>query len=201
MMKSPTTGAGTAASSAGEVHPLGVGDLIPAVKVLTLDGEFVDLRAWIATQPTVLVFYRGGWCPYCSAQLSGLARIDPDVRRIGYRIVAVSPDQVAKLKESVAKHELTYTLLSDSSAVASKAFGLAFKVDAATIERYRGFGIDLDQAAGESHHVLPVPAVYVVGVDGKIAFAHWDPDYTKRLDTDRILAVVREAATTTTRAK
>lgn len=181
------------ASSAESVRPLGVGDTVPAVDVRNVAGETVALRTLIATRPTVLVFYRGGWCPYCNAQLSGLKKIDGELASLGYQLVAVSPDKPEKLAESTAKQELAYALVSDSTAEAIKSFGLAFRVDDETLARYRGFGIDLDESSGATHHLLPVPAVYVVGRSGKIQFVYWNADYKQRLDPEKVLKAAREA--------
>jgi peroxiredoxin len=103
-------------------------------------------------------------------------------------MIAVSPDRPAKLTETLNEQNLSYTLLSDSPMVAAKAFGLAFQVDDATLERYKGYGIDLDNASGESHHALPVPAVFLVTPDGRITYAYTNPDYKVRLDAQEILA-------------
>ncbi len=110
---------------------------------------------------------------------------------MGYQVLAVSPDQPEELRKTVDKQHLTYQLLSDSDMVLSRAFGIAFRVDDPTLEKYSGFGIDLEQSSGCSHHLLPVPAVYIVDTRGVIRFAHWDPDYKKRLDPEALLSASR----------
>jgi peroxiredoxin len=79
--------------------------------------------------------------------------------------------------------------------VLSRAFGIAFRVDDPTLEKYSGFGIDLEKSSGRSHHLLPVPAVYIVDTRGVIRFAHWDPDYKKRLDPESLLSASRKVQT------
>jgi hypothetical protein len=73
---------------------------------------------------------------------------------------------------------------------ASRAFGVAYKVDDVTFEEYMEHGLDLEIASGETHHQLPVPSVFITGTDGLIRFVHSDPDYTVRLDP----AVLLDAA-------
>ena len=75
----------------------------------------------------------------------------------------------------------------------ARAFGIAFQVSDADYERYKGFGIDLEEASGETHHLLPVPSVFLVGRDRVIRFRYYNPDHTVRLDTDSLLAAAREA--------
>ena len=72
--------------------------------------------------------------------------------------------------------DIGYSLYSDSSLSATRAFGLAFQVDDELNERYLSYDIDLEKASGETHHVLPAPATYLIGTDGLINFAYINPD-------------------------
>ncbi len=173
--------------------PLKAGDSVPDVTLRTESNESVKLRALVAQKPTVLIFYRGGWCPFCTRHLKDLAGIEKDLAAAGAQLFAVSVDQPEKLKATPGRDQLGYSLLSDSDAAAAQAFGLAFKVDDATIEKYKGYGINLETASGRDHHLLPHPAVYVVDLNGKIQFSHFDPDYKKRLAPEKIFAAVRAA--------
>jgi peroxiredoxin len=142
---------------------------------------------------SILIFYRGGWCPYCNTHLAQIAEVEPKLRELGYQVLAISPDRPEELRKSVVKLDLTYQLLSDSDAELAKAFGLAFRVDDATVEKYREYRIDLNAASGRDHHILPVPAVYVIDRGGTIRFAHANPDYKSRLEGDKLLAAARGA--------
>jgi peroxiredoxin len=157
-------------------------------------GEPTTLAAAIGGGPAVLVFYRGGWCPYCNVQLSGLRLIREPLQALGYQLIAISPDRPEALRESLANAELDYTLLSDAKAEAMISFGLAFRVDAETQEQYRGYGIDLAAAAGEDHGLLPVPAVYIVDGEGVLQFSYVHPDYRVRLPEAAVLAAAEAIA-------
>ena len=182
------------AESAEQVRPIGTGGTAPtapSATMETVDGQSTTLVNVYKTKPTALVFYRGGWCPYCNAHLAELAKIDPKLREMGFQIVAVSPDRPSKLAKSIDKQDLTYTLLSDADAELTKAFGLAFKVDQPTLTKYRGYGIDLEAASGHDHHILPVPAVYLIDTEGRIRFAYWNADYKTRLSGEQLLSAAR----------
>lgn len=172
---------------ASAVQPLGVGGKAPTASLRGPDGRSVDLAAKYAQKPTVLIFYRGGWCPYCNTHLGQIATAEPELLRMGYQVLAISPDRPEELAKTLDKQELTYELLSDSDVALARAFGLVFRVDDPTVEKYRGFGIDLEQASGRDHHMLPVPAVYIVDKAGVIRFAYWDADYKKRLAPEVLL--------------
>ncbi len=122
-------------------------------------------------------------------QLGQLQKIESDLVDLGYQIIAISPDRPEKLKESVQKHQLGYTLLSDSQLEAAKAMGLAFRVSDETLRQYARWDIDLEEASGESHHLLPVPAVFLLNREGVIEFQFVHPNYKVRLDPEILLTV------------
>lgn len=166
---------------------------IPDVKLRTEDDKEVSLRKLVSEKPTVLIFYRGGWCPFCNRHLQSLAGIEDDLNKAGVQLLAISMDQPSKLKATPDREKLHYRLLSDSDAAAATAFGIAFKVDDKTVEKYKGYGINLDAASGKDHHILPHPAVFVADTSGKIRFAHVNPDYKVRLEPKKILEAAQAA--------
>lgn len=93
----------------------------------------------------------------------------------------------------MAKHDLAYSLLSDSNLEAAKAFGLAFALDDETLAQYQEYGIDLEEASGQRHHMLPVPAAYVFTRDGVAAFRYFNPDYKVRVEPQELLSAARSA--------
>lgn len=181
------------AANAKETMPLKVGDALPDVSVKDAAGKNVKLSSYHADGPAVIVFFRGSWCPICTKHFQDLIKVHPQIAKSGTKMVAISPDTVENTRGNTEKLKIPFPLLSDSDLAATKAFGLAFQVDEATITKYKGFGIDLEKASGRDHHALPVPAVYILNKAGKITFAHSNPDYTKRLDVETILAELKKA--------
>ena len=112
-----------------KVCPIKVGQSLPALSLQDIEGKKFDLNAAVAKKPTILIFYRGSWCPYCNTHLGELKTVEGDLKSLGYQIIAVSPDLPKNLKKSVEKNNLSYQLVSDSKAEAAKALGLAFHVD------------------------------------------------------------------------
>lgn len=184
-----------AASASAAPQPVAAGAPLPAATVRTTAGEAVSLRAATGGKPTVLIFYRGGWCPYCTKHLAALAEIEGELRAAGFQLVALSPDRPEKLRAQPAHAGLGYTLLSDSKAEAMRALGLAFRVEDGLVKTYKEqYGIDLEADSGETHHLLPHPAVFIVDAAGMIRFAHVNPDYKVRLSGEEILAAARAIA-------
>lgn len=180
------------ARSADATMPLRAGDEAPEVSVTDIDGETVPLKSLYRDKPLVLVFFRGGWCPICTRHTGELIKVYPQIKSLGAELVGISPDSTASSKKNATENEIPFPIFSDADVEAACAFGLAFQVDPATRERYKGFGIDLEKASGRSHHALPVPAIYIVNPAGEIVFAHSDADYRRRLDATAIIRELRK---------
>jgi peroxiredoxin len=183
------------AVSADKIQPALIGASISTSIALTdIEKRSQALSKTLAGKPAVLVFYRGGWCPYCNVQLSDLRKLVNPAKELGFQLIAVSPDQASELFKSVKKNELDYLLLSDAKAELIDAFGIGFTVDAMTREKYAGYGIDLEKASGQKHYVLPVPSVFVLDGSGKIQFQYVNPDYSVRLSSKVIIAALEDIA-------
>jgi peroxiredoxin len=179
------------ANSAAEAVPIKVGERVPDALLGNQVGKSVRLRSVLRGKPTVIIFYRGEWCPFCNAHLSELAAIEGDVRKRGYQIIAISPDISSELAKMAEKDHLTYKMFSDSTAEAMRKFGVAFRVDDETYTKYRdSYHIDLERSSGQTHHILPVPSVFIVDKSGKIIFAHANADYKVRLKGLEILSAI-----------
>jgi len=126
--------------------------------------------------------------------MKDVAQVEPQLVAMGYQVLAISPDDPQALQQTIDKGEFAYQLLSDSDMSVTRSFGLAFRVDDPTLRKYREFGIDLEKASGHDHHLLPVPAVYIIDKAGVIRFAHWNPDFKQRLSADELLAAAKQVA-------
>jgi peroxiredoxin len=120
-------------------------------------------------------------------------QIEPKLLEMGYQILAVSADSPESLSQSKQKHKMGYILLSDHSMKGAMALGLAWQVNADNLKMFKEYGIDLEKASGEEHHILPVPAAYIVGTDGKISFAYVNPDYEVRVPATVLLEAASAA--------
>jgi peroxiredoxin len=172
---------------------LKVGDSIPDVTLRSVDNQELKLRTLVAEKPTVLIFFRGGWCPFCNAQLSSLLGIEQELNKEGVQLIAIGMDQPSKLRETMQHDKLDYLLLSDSDATAVKAFGIAYKVDDVTLARMKSFNVDLNSATGNSDHILPHPSVFVVSTSGIIRFVHADTNFKVRLAASKVLEAAKLA--------
>jgi peroxiredoxin len=146
--------------------------------------------------PLVLIFYRGGWCPYCNLELRAWQQHLPALKHMGAQLVAVSPQTPDNSLSTAEKNELAFPVLSDSSLQAATAFGVTFEMSPELIELYSGVGNDLPVLNGNGRWVLPVPATYVIDRNGRVVYAHVEADYRERAEPADVLEAVTQARDT-----
>lgn len=174
-----------------EAQALQIGAELPALTLPDALGQPVDLRALNANGPLVIVFYRGGWCPYCNLELREWQRLLPQLRQMGATLVAISPQTPDNSLSTAAKNELAFPVLSDSSLAAARAFGIAFTLNNELAELYSQVGNDLPTLNGNGQWVLPIPATYLIDAHGRVAMAHVEVDYRQRAEPARVLDRLR----------
>ena len=171
---------------AEDISPILIGETLPNAIFQNAEGKSVQLKAILEEKPTVLVFYRGGWCPYCNVQLSGLVEIEQDILELGYQIVAVSPDDYKNLQSTIENNSTKYKLLSDPKGEFIQEIGIAFKTSSSLKEYIIGKG-----QKGETSSVMPAPTVMIVDKKGVIKFEYINPNYKERISGDMLLSVLK----------
>lgn len=170
---------------AEDIAPLLNGETVPDAMLTSPDGKDFHLKKIIQQKPTVLLFYRGGWCPFCNAHLAEIQGVQEDVVKLGYQIVAISTDAPVNLQATDSKHTLNYSLFSDADGELIKAMGIAFQAP----QKYSG--MLKEKSGGLNPGLLPVPSVFVLDTSGKILFEYINPDYKTRLKADMLMAVLK----------
>ena len=170
-------------NSPATAKALQVGDSAPPFTVHRTDGAPFIFAPDRLVKPQVLIFYRGGWCPYCNTQLADLHEVEPQLRKSGFDVLFLSTDKPELLYSSLKEQNkrLPYTLLSDNELQAAEAFHIAYHVDAATYAQELQYGVNLEKTTGTTLHELPVPSVFIIDKSGTIRFVYSNPDYTVRL--------------------
>lgn len=167
------------------------GQTAPDFSLPDATGRTVHSTGLRATGPLVLTFYRGAWCPYCNLELQAWQQHLGELNSLGAKLVAISPQTPDHSLSLAEKHALSYPVLSDTGNRVARQFGLVFTLDDSLRPIYQSFGIDLLQHNGDNSFELPVPATYVIGVDGQVMGSWIDVDYRQRVDPSEVLAVLR----------
>ncbi|MGD9785617.1 MAG: peroxiredoxin-like family protein [Hyphomicrobiaceae bacterium] len=179
------TAALVASGQAGRA--LKAGQLAPEFTLKDADGNIVGSRQLLKSGPLVVSFYRGVWCPYCNLELQALEAVLPQIKSRGASLVAISPQTGANSRKSVRDNRLTFPILSDTMSKVADAFGIRFALPGDLVDLYKSFKNDLPAFNDNPSWVLPMPARFVIGTDGIIAYAEINPDYTRRPEPAELL--------------
>jgi peroxiredoxin len=170
---------------------LKAGDAFPEFELPNSEGQLVSLAELLAKGPLVVSFFRGDWCPFCTAELLAYQDVLPALRELGATLVAITPDTRAALLSPKRKHGLTYQILSDVDYGLALTCGILFNVPDPVRRMFGEVGIDLAARHGTSGCFLPFPATYVVDRAGMIRHAEIDPDFRRRLEPAQAVEILR----------
>ena len=186
-------------ASADLTTPLKSGDRAPAFTVRTVDDKPYVFDPDNLENPTILISFRGGWCPYCNMHLSELRTVIPEIRESGYDVLFLSNDRPELLYSSLKQETqdeingLDYVILSDADISAAMALGTAFRTDKGLTDYLEEKGRDYAGSSIGMHNALAVPAVYVVNKSGDIVYDFVNADYKVRLPADELLSAAKAA--------
>ncbi|MCC2656387.1 MAG: alkyl hydroperoxide reductase/Thiol specific antioxidant/Mal allergen [Panacagrimonas sp.] len=179
-------------AASGQVQrALGVGAKLPAFNLSDSEDRAVSSADLLAKGPLVITFYRGVWCPYCNLDLQAIEEAAGQMRELGASVIAISPQTPVNSAKSRAQNKLSFPILSDRNGDVAASLGLRFRLPDDLKAVYSKFGIDLPTVNGDPGWTLPMPARYVIGRDGVIAYAEVNADYTRRPDPSELLPTLR----------
>jgi peroxiredoxin len=169
---------------------LAVGAVIPPFEIRDFRGETFSATT-LNDANTLVVFYRGGWCPFCNFQIRELSQAHDQFKALGVSPVAISVDRPDAAAVTRNAYEVPFPVLSDPDLKAHEAFNVVLQLDAAGVARLAKYGHEIEKWSGKDHHKMAVPAVFLVR-DGKVAWAHVARDYKTRPSTEQLLTVVKQ---------
>jgi peroxiredoxin len=167
------------------------GDQLEPFTLQDATGTAVSLDQILATGPAVIVFYRGGWCPYCNVALRTYqSELLPQLGEFAATMVAISPQSPDESLSTAQKAGLEFTVLSDPGSRLAQRIGIAFQQADEVLAAQRQLGLDLTAVNAEGSSYLPRPTVLIVDSDRTVRFADVQPDYTARTEVADIVAAL-----------
>jgi len=168
-----------------------VGDLAPMFTLKNAVGKEVSLQSYLQKGPVVLVWYRGGWCPYCNVNLHYLQKELANIKAQGANLIALTPELPDQSISTSEKHHIAFEVLSDLGNKVARAYGVVFKLSDDVAKIYNDkFG--LNEHNGDTSNELPLAATYIINTDGKIEYAFVDADYRNRAEPTEITAFLKK---------
>jgi peroxiredoxin len=125
-----------------ETNLLRPGDRFPALTVAVPGGRALRLPDDLAGRFSVILFYRGSWCPYCNAQLRAFQRSLDRLTGLGIQVAALSVDDETTTQALIAKHGLQFSVGHSADARAVAAATGAFVHDDPRYLESTGFVLD-----------------------------------------------------------
>ncbi|MDD2686063.1 MAG: peroxiredoxin-like family protein [Gallionella sp.] len=156
-----------------------VGGKLPYFIVRNVDGKLIN-SAQLTDKPAILIFYRGNWCPFCTAQIKELMARYKQIDALGVRVALIAP-QPHENTVGVSKiYDAKFDFLTDEGNAAARVLG---------IEHKNGLPMGMQMLGYDSDTVMPT--VIITGKDGKIVWTHETDNYRIRPEPDVYLDVLR----------
>jgi len=167
------------------------GTVAPEFAATDNSGKTLDLKALLKShKAVVLFFYRGQWCPYCNKHIKELQDSLQLLTGKGAYVIGVTPETSENISKTIDKTHASFSIIQDNGYKIMKAYGVNYVVDDVMLERLKGYGVDLEKNNGNTDHVLPVPATYIIDRSGKIIFVHFDKDFRNRAAVSALLNIL-----------
>jgi peroxiredoxin len=179
--------AAVCATAQGKPEGLFLNSKAPDFALKDQYGATVTLKELRKKGQTVLLFYRGNWCPYCNKELKTFQDSLGLILTKKAQLIAITPEAKEGIDSTVKKTGAVFPILYDEGGKVAEAYQGSFKVDDKTVNRYKSFGIDLLKNNNQKEAVLPVPAVYIINTEGTVTYRYFDENYKKRVTVAEIL--------------
>jgi peroxiredoxin len=169
------------------------GSRLPDGELLDVGGQPTTLAQNLGAKPAVIVFYRGGWCPYCNIALRTYqAQLVPALAERGIGLVAIGPEAPDGSLSTKESKELTFTVLSDPGNQIAEQLGILTAPSDGARAAQLQLDLDLTKVNADGTTGLPMPTVVIADADGVIRWIDVHLDYTTMAEPDQVLQAVTE---------
>jgi len=151
-----------------DAHSLRVGSPLPDFRLESMDGHIVSSESFKA-KPHLLLFYRGNWCPFCTAQVEELAAAYQRMEKVGISVVLISPQSIKKNQALAARFDVPMVFLRDRDNTAAKQLGILHEWGTPMGMQVLGYGSD-----------TVLPTVILTNEKGMILFSDQTDNYRVR---------------------
>ena len=167
---------------------LAVGSQLVDVDLLDVNGAPTTLFSTLGDKTSVVVLYRGEWCPFCSIALRTYqAELVPALKQLDAHLVALSPQRPDGSLSTKEKNSLSFTVLSDPGNQLARQLGVVMAPSEAALAAQRSHGLDLAERNADGTAELPMPTVLVVDENHVVCWIDVHPDYTTRSEPNEII--------------
>lgn len=134
--------------------------------------------------PTVILFVRGNWCPFCSSQVKNLTAHYKDITGLGARLVLLTPKPLETTRRVAEFFEVEFEFWLDDSLRVTEQLGLLQK---------SGVPASYDREYG---HDTVWPTALVIDASGIIRYTELSKHISDRPDPELLLRELRKTLRT-----
>ena len=163
-----------------ESGQLAVGAKLPEFRLRDAEGNEIGSE-YFAGSPTVLLFYRGNWCPVCMAQIREIVGRYREMNDMGIKVALISPQSDEHTRHLAAMHEVPFEFLVDTENRLAESWGIAIR-----------HGVPIGVGGDYSPDTV-MPTVVVTNRNGTIVFSDQTDNYRVRPEPDVFLAILRRS--------
>jgi peroxiredoxin len=174
--------------SVNEVKGIPVGIDAPLFSALDSENKPFVLANELKNGPLVIVFYRGHWCPVCNRHLSQIQDSLNLIIEKGATVIAISPEKPEYLNKTEEKTGVKFRLLYDEDYKISEAYDVNFLSKNKKLIIYNAtLNANLKEAHSDDSQRLPIPATFIINMEGMIVWRQFNSNYKKRSTVKEII--------------
>jgi len=169
------------------------GDKLPAFSATTPQGVKFDSDE-LSGKRTLLKFFRGGWCPYCAAELVAFDSMSDELAQYDVSVIGLSKDTPEQANVHKLRDGISFELLCDPELDVIRAYGLEHhKALGQTRNAKSNFaGLPLGLAPF-TFETMAIPTTLLIDETGTIRWVDQTDDYRLRSNNQRVMEAVRTA--------
>jgi peroxiredoxin len=171
--------------------PVGIaraGTVLPDAGLLDMHGAVTTLYAAAGDGTSVLVFYRGAWCPYCNIALSAYQeQLLPLLTERGTRLIAVSPQKPDGSLTMQQKNDLAFSVVSDPGNAIAGRLGILTEPSKEARAAQLQLGLDLTNVNADGTVAVPMPATVILDASRTVRWIDVHPDYSTRTESRQVI--------------
>src|SRR3984957_17561791 len=178
-----------AASAPAGIGP--VGTVLPDAELLDVHAAATTLYAAAGSGASVLIFYRGDWCPYCNIALSAYqAQLLPQLTERDIPLVAISPQKPDGSLTMQQKHSLAFTVVSDPGNTIAGRLGILTRPSPEARAAQLHLGLDLTGVNADGPVPLPMPPPVILDAGRAVRWIDVHPDYGTRTEPRQVIGAL-----------
>jgi peroxiredoxin len=156
---------------------LKVGQKLPVFSLKDSTGNSIS-SSDMGSQASLIMFYRGNWCPLCMAQIKEVAGQYKELENRGIKIYMVSPQSESHTRDLVKRFDVNMNFLMDEDSKVADQLQIIAK---------NGLPMGLQALGYDSDTVMPT--VVMTNDEGVIIFADLTDNYRVRPEPGDFLKV------------